>query len=138
MAIDLRLDELLGSQNPSDTPSRETEALSKPIDNEDIILIHILDVLGGGDSSSVAVAGIVVARVELIANKGCAATADVLDLGQLGVGDHSTGRVTGVRGYNDGCTSRDFSSDHVRMDMVAILFRKRRGDGSELFVVRGT
>lgn len=68
MSYDLRLDEFLRSQNPGNTPSREAEPLGQSVDDEHVVLVYILDVLGGRDSGAVAVAGVVVAGVELVAD----------------------------------------------------------------------
>lgn len=86
----------LGSQDPCNSPSRQSESLRKTIDDKNIIFINILDVFGGRNSSSVAVTSVVVARVKLIADQGGSATANVLNLGQLRVGNDSAGRVSGI------------------------------------------
>lgn len=125
-------DVLLGTQNPCDTPSRQAEALGQTVNDEHIILIDILDVLSSGDSRTVAVAGVVVARVELVADKGGARAADVLDLGEFGVGDDAAGRVSRVGGEDDGGSSSDFLGDLVGVDVVSVLLGERYGDGGEL------
>lgn len=86
----------LGSENPRNPPPWQSESLGKTIDNQDIVLIDILHVLGGRNSSPVAVARVVVARVKLIADQSGAAAANVLDLGQLGVGNDPAGRVSWI------------------------------------------
>lgn len=88
----------------------------------------------GGDGLAIAIRGVVVTRVELIADEGRTATADVLDLGQLRVLDDTAGRVAGVGGQDDTGTTGDLLCDLVRVDMVAILFVQRNRDGSELKV----
>lgn len=125
-------DVLLGTQNPGDSPAGETESLGKTVNDKDVILVDILDVLGSRDGGAVAVARVVVARVELIADEGGPATANVLDLGQLGVLHNTTGRVARVRGQDDGCTTSNLLGNLVRMDMVSVFFGQRNGDGSKL------
>lgn len=125
----------LGTNDPCDTPARKTEALGKTVNDEHIILIDILDVLGGGNGSTVAVASVVVAGVELVADKGGTATANVLDLSQLGVGNDTAGRVTGVGGEDDGSTTGDFLGDLVGVDVVSILFGQRDRNSSKLYNV---
>lgn len=122
----------LGTNDPRNSPSGKSETLGKTVNDEDIILIDILDVLGGGDGATVAVAGVVVARVELVADEGGSATADVLDLSELGVGNDSAGRVSGVGGEDDGSTTGDFLGDLVGVDVVTIALGERDGNGGEL------
>ena len=74
------LDELLGADNPSNTPARQAETLGQTVNDENIILINVDDVLGGTDGSAITVTGVVVAGVELVADESGAFTADVLDL----------------------------------------------------------
>lgn len=123
----------LGAKDPGDTPSRQAEALGEPINDEDIILVDILHVLGGGNGSAVAVARVVVAGVELVADEGGAATADVLDLGQLRVRDDPAGRVARVGGQDDGGAAGNLLRDLVGVNVVAILLGQGHGNGSELF-----
>jgi hypothetical protein len=123
----------LGAKYPGDTPARQAEALGEPINDEHVILVDILHVLGGGNGSAVAVARVVVARVELVADEGGAATADVLDLGQLRIRDDPAGRVARVRGQDDGSTAGNLLGDLVGVDVVAILLGQRHGNGSKLF-----
>lgn len=92
----LRLDEFLGSKDPRNSPSWQTESLSKAVNDENVILIDILDVVSGGDDRAVTITSIVVTRVELITDERCTSTADVLDLSKLRVGDDATSRVAGV------------------------------------------
>lgn len=99
--LDLRLDKLLGSQDPRDTPARKAEALSKAIDDEDIILIYVLDILGGRNGRTVTTTRVVVTRIELVADERSAATADILDLSQLWVGHDSARGVSRIRSQND-------------------------------------
>ena len=84
------------------------------------------------DGGAVAVARVVVARVELVADQGGALAADVLDLGQLRVLDDEAGRVARIRGDDDAGAAGDFLSDLVRVDVVAVLFRERDRNGSKL------
>jgi hypothetical protein len=123
----------LRSNDPRNTPSGQSEALGKAIDNQDIVLVNILDVLGGRDGRTIAVAGVVVSRVELVTDKGGAASAKILNLGQLRVGNDSAGRVAGVGGKDDGGTTGDFLGNLVGVDVVAVLFGEGHGDGRELY-----
>ncbi len=84
------------------------------------------------DRGTVAVAGVVVARVELVADQGGTVAADILDLGQLGVGNNTTSRVSGVGGDNHSSTTGDLLGDLVGVDMVTILLRERDGDSGKL------
>lgn len=122
----------LGANDPRNSPSRQSEALGETIDNQDIVLINVLDVLGGRNGSTVAVAGIVVSGVELIADKGGAASAEVLDFSQLGVGNDSAGGIARVGGKDDRGTTGDFLGNLVGMDVVAVLLGKGDRDGCKL------
>ncbi len=123
----------LGSQDPSNSPAGKTEALGKPINNQDIVLVDILDILGTRNGGSVAVAGVVVARVELVADKGRASTANVLNLGQLGVGHDTARGVARVGGQNDRGTAGNFLCNLVGVDVVAVLFIQRDGNRRKLY-----
>ena len=90
------LDEFLGSNNPRYTPSGETESLGKTVNDEHIVLVYILDVVGSRDDGTVAVGGVVVSAVKLVHDQSRAVPADVLDLGKFRVGDHLARWVTGV------------------------------------------
>ena len=41
----VRLDELLGAQDPGDTPAGQAEALGEAVDDEDVVLVDVDDVL---------------------------------------------------------------------------------------------
>jgi hypothetical protein len=125
-------DVLLGAKDPSNTPSGKSEALGETVNDEDVVLVDILDVLGSRDGGAVAVASVVVSRVELVADKGGAATADVLDLGELRVGNDSAGGVSGVGGQNDGGTTGNFLGNLVGVDVIAVLLGQGDGDGGKL------
>jgi hypothetical protein len=122
----------LGTNDPGNSPSGKTEALGETVNDEDIILVDILNVLGSRDGGTIAVARVVVAGVELIANKGGSITADVLDLGELGVGNDTAGRVARVGGQDDRSTSSNFLGDLVGVDVVAVALGERDGNGSKL------
>lgn len=126
-----------GAQNPRNAPSRQPKPLSQAVNNQDIVFVHILDILGRRDGRSVAVAGVIVARVELVANEGGAAAANILDFGQLWIADDTAGRVAWVGGEDDGRAAGYFLGDLGRMDVVAVLLAKRDGDGGELEVRKG-
>ena len=126
------LDELLGPQDPGHAPPGQPEALGQPVDDEHVVLVDVHDVLGRADGRAVAVGRVVVARVELVADEGGAAAADVLDLGQLRVLDDPAGRVARVGGQNDTRASSDFLGDLVRVDVVTVLLVQGNWDGSEL------
>lgn len=112
----------LGANDPCDSPSGKSETLGETINDQNIILIDILNVLGRGDGGAVAVAGVVVARVELVADEGGTATADVLDLGQLRVGNDTAGGVSGVGGEDDRGTTGNFLGNLVGVDVISVLF----------------
>lgn len=122
----------LGSQNPRNSPARQSEALGETVDDEDVILVDVLDVLSGRDGGAIAGAGVVVTRVELVADEGGAAAANVLDLGQLGVGDDSTGGVARVGGEDDGGAAGDLFCNLVGVDVVTVFLLQRDGDGGKL------
>jgi hypothetical protein len=130
-----RLDELLWSYNPRDSPSRKSEPLSKTIDDQDIVLVDVVNVLCGTDGGTVAVGGVVISTVELIHDESGSITAYVLNLGELGVLDYFAGGITGVGGEDDGCSSSDLFGDFVRVDMVSIFFTERRWDSRKLRTV---
>lgn len=123
----------LGTNDPCNAPSGKSEALGETVNDQDIILIDILNVLSSRDGGTVAVAGVVVARVELVADEGGTTTADVLDLGQLRVGDNTTSGVSGVGSEDDRGTTGNFLGNLVGVDVISILFRERDGNGRELW-----
>lgn len=110
----------LRSNNPSNSPARKPEALSKAIYDQYVVLIHILDVLSRGNRRPIAVRSVIVATVELIHDEGGAVTADILDLCELGVLDDFAGRVARVRGQDNGRAASDLLCDFVGVDVVAI------------------
>jgi hypothetical protein len=125
----------LGTQDPGNSPSGKSEALGETIDDENIVLVDILNVLGSRDGGTITVAGVVVTRVELVADEGGTATANVLNLGKLGVGNDTAGRVARVGGQDDRGTTGNFLSDLIGVDMISILLRQRDRDGSELDMI---
>lgn len=126
------LDELFWTEDPGDSPARKAKTLRKAVDDEDVIFVHVNDVVSSGDAGAVAVAGIIVAGVEFIHDQGCSVTADVLNFGELRVLHDLPGRVTRIAGQDDRCASRDFLGDLVRVDVVAVVLGERRRDGSEI------
>lgn len=136
-------DEFLWAEDPSNTPAWEAEPLGQAVDNEHVVFVDVDYVLGGGDGGSVAVGGVVVPRVELVADEGGALTADVLDFGELGVGDDEAGWVAGVGGDDDGGAAGDLLGDLVGVDVVAVFLGQGDGNGGEVleegehFVVGG-
>lgn len=128
----VRADVFLGAQDPGDSPAGKPEALGETVDDEDVVLVDIIDILRSGDGGAVAVAGVVVARVELVADKGRVATAEILDLGQLRIGNDSTSGIAGVGSQDDRGAAGDFLGNLVGMDMVAIFFRERNRNRGEL------
>jgi len=87
------LDELLGSDNPGNSPTRETEALCETINDQNIypmlvqdcvaiihcllhtIFVHVFNVVSGRNNSTIAVASVVVSAIELIHDQGCTISA---------------------------------------------------------------
>lgn len=128
----VRVDVLLGAQDPCDAPAGQPEALGQTVNDQDVVLVHVVDVGGGRDGGAVAVARVVVARVELVADKGGAAAAQILDLGQLGVGHHTARRVAGVRRQDDRGAACDLLGNLIGVDMIAVLLGQGHGDGGKL------
>lgn len=120
------------SQNPGNTPSRKPEALSQAINDQNIVLIDVFNVLGGRDGAAITVARVVVAGVELIADEGGPTTADVLDLGQLGVRNHSSRGIARVRRQDDGGAALDLLLNLRGVNVIAILLRQGDRDGGKL------
>lgn len=58
------LDELFGAEDPGYAPAGEAEALCEAVDDDDIVVVDVDDVVGGGDHSAVAVCRVVVALME--------------------------------------------------------------------------
>lgn len=110
----------LGAKDPCDSPSWQPEALGQTVNNEHIVLIDILNILSSGYGGAVAVAGVVVAGVELVADEGGASTADVLDLGELRVGYDAASRVAWVGGEDDGGSAGNLLRDLIGGDCVSI------------------
>lgn len=61
-------------------PTWKAETLSQAVDNEDVVLIDVFDVVGGGDDGAVTVAGVVVAAVEFVHDECRAVCVNWLDL----------------------------------------------------------
>ena len=132
MGLASRASHTFRPQDPRNAPSWQSEALGKAIDDEDVILVHIFDVLGCGNGGTVTVACVVVARVEFVADERGAAATDVLDLSQLGILDDPACGIARVRSQNDRRAASNLLGNLVRMDMVAILLRQGNGNGSKL------
>jgi hypothetical protein len=84
------------------------------------------------DCSTIAVAGVVVSRVELIADKSGSPTADILDLGQLRILNNSTSRVPRVGSDDDTSSSGNLLLDLLGVDMISVFLRQRNRNSSEL------
>ena len=110
------------TNDPRNSPSGKSEALSQAINDQHIVLINIVDVLSRGNSRAVAVTGVVVSTVELIHDQRRSVTANILDLCQLGVLDNFASRVTRVGSQDDGCSAGDLLGDLVGVDVVVIRF----------------
>ncbi len=50
-------------------PARKAKSLGQSIDDENVVLIHVLDVVGGRHDGAVAIASIIVAAVKLVHNE---------------------------------------------------------------------
>ena len=130
------LDKLLGTQDPSYAPAGQAEALGQAVNDEDVIYVDVLDVLGGGNGRAVAVGGVVVAGVELVADQSGTLAAEVLDLAQFRIGDDAAGGVAWVGGDDDGSAAGDFLGDLLGVDVVAVFLRQRDGNGGEVLEER--
>lgn len=84
------------ANNPSNSPTRKSEALGKTINDQHIVLIDIIDILRRRNGRAVTVGRVVVTAVELVHDQRSSITADILDLRKLGVLDDFTGRVSRV------------------------------------------
>ena len=129
----LRGREHLWTDNPGNSPAGKSESLGKTVDDQDIVFVDIIDVLSRGYGGPVAVAGVVVATVELIHDQCSSVTADILDLGELRVLDYFPRRIAGVRGQDDRGSSCDLLGDLVGVDVVVVRFGKRGRDSCELY-----
>lgn len=123
----------LGTEDPGNSPAGQAEALGKPINNQNIVLINILDIFGGGNRSSIAVSCVVVARVKLVTDKRCAATTNILNFSQLGISDNAACGIARVRGQNDRGAASNFLCNLVGVNVVAILLIQRDGNGRKLY-----
>lgn len=85
-----------GAEDPSDSPTGQPEPFREPIDNQNIVLVDVFNIFGGGDGRAVTVAGVIVPGVELVADQGGAAAAYGLDLGEFWIADHTSSRVAGI------------------------------------------
>ena len=147
----VRLDELLGAQDPGDTPAGQAEALGEAVDDEDVVLVDVHDIFlpslsviafvirssftqtyGSADGSAIAVTRVVVTRVELVTDEGGTVTAEVLDLGQLWVGDDSAGGIAWVRRKDHTSASGNLLADLFGVDVVPIVFAQGNRNGGEL------
>ena len=123
-----RLDEFLGPHHPRHPPPGETEALGEAVDDEDVVGVDVVDVVGGADDAAVAGGSVVVAAVEFVHDEGGAVAADVLDLREFRVGDDLAGGVARVGGQDYGDAAGDFFGDFVGVDGVAVGWAGGRGD----------
>ena len=96
-----RLDEFFGADDPCYTPSREAEAFGQTVNQEDVVFVDVDDVVGGRDGGAVAVAGVVVAGVELVHDQSGTVPADVLDLSEFGVLNDLTSGIARVAREDD-------------------------------------
>jgi hypothetical protein len=136
-------DELLRADDPCNTPAWKTETLSQAVDDEDVVLVYVVNVVCCGDDGAVAVGCIVITAVELVHDQRGAVAADVLDLGELRVGESTTGRVARVGRQDHAGATGDLGSDVLCVNVVAVLSKKRNGNSSEVLkqaqhlIVRG-
>lgn len=100
----------------------------------DTIFVNILDIGGRADSNAVAVAGVVVTTIEFVHDECCAVAADVLNLGELRVGDNLSGRVPWVTRQDHGSSPRDFFGNLIGVNMIAVFFIKGNGYCCELYL----
>jgi len=63
--------------------------------------------------------------IEFVENQRSAVAANVLDLCQLGVGDHLACRVAWVGSQDNRCTTRNFLGDLIRRHMILVCLAKR-------------
>ena len=91
-------DELLGTDDPGNSPAGEAETLGEAINEENVVFVNVDDVVGGGNAGAVAIASIIVARVEFVHNQCSTVTAYILDFGELGVLHDLPCGVAGVAG----------------------------------------
>lgn len=127
-----RADEFFRTDDPCDAPSRQSEPLRQTVQEQDVIVVHVFDVIGRTHGRSVTVARVVVATIELIHDERCSITTNVLNLGQLGILDDMTRRVARVGRQDDRRASGDFFGDFIGMDMIPIRLGQRRRDGRKL------
>lgn len=125
-------DEFFGTNDPCDPPSRQSEPLRQTVDEEHVIFVHIVDVVGRTDGRSITLRGVVVATIEFVHDEGRSVTTDVLNLGQLGVLDDVTGRVARVGRQDDRRPPGDFFGNFVGMNMITVTLGQRGWNGSEL------
>ena len=104
----------------------------RTIDQEDVILVHIDDVVSSAHCSTVAIASVIVTTVELVHDQCCSITAQVLDLCKLRILHNLAGWVARVGGQDDRSTTRNLFGNLFWMDMVAICFGQRRGNSSKV------
>jgi hypothetical protein len=135
--IGIEMGTYLRSNNPSNSPTWKSESLGQTINDQHIVLIHIINILRRGNGSAVTVWRVIVPAIELIHDKRCSVTADILNLCELRVLDYSSGRIPWVRSENDWCSTWNLLSDLVRVDVIAIWFGQgslSNGDVSKNFL----
>lgn len=125
-------DELFGTNDPCDAPSRQSKPLRQPVNEENVIFVHIFDIVRRTHGRPITVAGVVVATVELIHDQRRSITTNILDLGQLGILDNLAGRVARIGRQDYRRAPGNFLGDFVGMDMIVITLRQRRWNGRKL------
>lgn len=148
------LDELLGADNPSNTPTRKTESLGKTVNDQDIVLVDIDNVVCGRNDATITIGSVIVTTyvisireflrssfpheltVEFVHDQSSPLTANVLDLGKLRVGHDLAGRITRVGGQNNGGTTGNFLSNFLRVDVVVVVAGERNWDRGEVLEER--
>jgi hypothetical protein len=108
------------ANNPSNSPTWQPESLRQTIDNQNIVLIHVFDILRGADCCPVTVARVVISTIKLVHDEGRSVSTDILDLCQLWILDNSPCRIAWVGCQYYRSAASNLLSDLVGMDMIAV------------------
>lgn len=127
-----RLDEVLGPDNPSNTPTGQSEPLGQAVHDDHVVEIDVDDIGGGRNGGSVTIRAVVVSGIKFVEYQSGSITTDILNqcefVGMQGV----TGGIARIRGQNHRRATRQLFGDLVDVDVIAIGGGQWRGDGYEV------
>jgi hypothetical protein len=97
---------------------------------------YVLDVVCGGDDSTVTACRVVVPSIKFIHDQGSTITANVLDARQLRIRHHPASRVPRVRRQDNTSTSRNLVANLLSMNVILVIMAEWNGNRSEILKQR--